>query len=470
MAGKIVISGAGISGLLYALLLTRQGKGKHIYLVDKCENPGGLLRRFNYGEHGDFDYGMHNLMETGINALDELLFGLLPEDEWQVLEGDKRDLSGVFINGVLQKHSPYIDLRNLSLDDYRACVVDLLEHLDHAPISSQTTYANAEDFVVNLFGRMVAEKAILPSLEKIHKRKAAELDYMATIFTPMSRVVFCDEHLSRELTLSPMLRKRIAWSEQRTLPPDRSSGRRSLYPSKYGIYRIVDAIIHRLREAGVQFCFASEIVGVQTKDNMAESVLLRQGFNQISLNDIELLVWAANIPLLGRYLGLDFTGITYDKSLRTVVVNILLDRLPVGMGDLYYFFCYDPRFHTYRLTNFSNYCCGAPRNSGIPIAMELLIDDEIAKTVDLAQLAIDELFRFGITAPDTKIIFSKAEQLDSGFPMPSLNNIGGLRSIRNQISDLALSNLQLVGILAEDNLFFQTDVLIDVYKKVQSAC
>ena len=48
-----------------------------------------------------------------------LLFGLLPEKEWQVLDQDKRDLAGIFFNGKLQKHTPYIDIRNLPLDEYK---------------------------------------------------------------------------------------------------------------------------------------------------------------------------------------------------------------------------------------------------------------------------------------------------------------------------------------------------------------
>ena len=116
--------------------------------------------------------------------------------------------------------------------------------------------------------------------------------------------------------------------------------------------------------------------------------------------------------------------------------------------------------------NFLNYCPGAARNGGIPIAMELLVDDAFAQNTDLAQLAISELHRFGVTMPDTKILFKKAEILDNGFPMPSVNNAHALRTIRSEINGMELDNLQMVGILSKENLFFQTDVLIDVFQKL----
>ena len=466
MGKKIVISGAGISGLLSALLYVRQGRGSNVYLVDKCTEPGGLLRRFNYGEHGDFDYGMHNILETGISELDDLLFGLFSKDDWQLLEGNRRDLSGIYFNGVLQKNTSYIDLRNLTLEDYQACLADFLVHLDSSNEDDEDCRNTAASFVRVRFGKMVAEKVIIPVLEKIHKRPAHELDYMATVFTPLHRIAFCDEKLVAELTESHWLRDRIAWSDQRTLPLERSSGRRAYYPIKYGMYRVVDAIMARLREGGVNLLMGSQISGLTRNGHYLTGVqIVREGDVQ-EISNLERLIWTTNIPLLGRYLAVDFAEMKVDTPLRTVVVSMLIDKPLEGMGDLYYFFCYDPGFHTYRLTNFNNYCKGASRNGGIPISIELLMEEELAKTLDLEQIAIDELFRFGVTAPDTKVRFAKAELLDSGFPMPSVNNIRLLRHVREAIGTMALANLELVGILAKDNLFFQTDVLIDIFERL----
>lgn len=464
--GKVVINGSGISGLLCALLLCREGRGKDVVIVDKAAEPGGLLRRFNYGEWGDFDYGMHNMLETGIDDLDQLLFGLLPESEWQLLEKDKRDLAGIYFNGQLQKNTPYIDLRSLSDEDYNACRSSFLEHLEKGGDIPDEPKMTAYDYAVSRFGKTAAEKTVVPSLEKIHKKGATELDFMATVFTPMTRLAFCDDPIVRDFTETPLRRSRIAWSDQRTLPSEHSSGRRAFYPVRYGIHHVTDAIIQRITEAGATILTGTEIIGVESENGRVHAVKVCCKGKEETLDDLSRLIWTANIPMLGRFLGVDFAGLKYDKPLKTIIVNLVVDQLPAAMGDLYYFFCYQPGFHTYRLTNFSNYCHGAGRNGGFPVSIELLIEEEVARSSDLTEIAMDEFRRFGVGDPSTKFLFAKAELLESGFPMPSVNNIFALRSIRNAIHGMKLSNLDLVGILAEDNLFFQTDVLRDVYKKI----
>ena len=437
-----------------------------MYIVEKNSEAGGLLRRFRYGEWGNFDYGMHNMLQTGIDKLDRLIFELLPEEEWQMLEDGQRDLAGIYFNGILQKNTPYIDLRGLSMADYKSCLVALFEHFAEPHHSVPEPELSAEQYAVARFGEIVARKTIIPAVQKIHQKKASELDYMATIFTPMTRLAFCDAPLVAEITSSTFLRDRVAWSDQRTLPLERSSGRSGFYPVRYGIYRVVEAILAQLADAGARLLTETEITDVQTKDGFVSTVNIRSKNETSVLEEVEDLIWTANIPLLGRFLGVNFDGLKYDKPLKTIVVNLVVDRLPEHMGDLYHFFCYDSDFRTYRLTNFSNYCRGAARNGGYPVSVELLMDDEAVQGADLEQLAIDEYHRFGVGHADTKILFAKAEILASGFPMPSINNIHALRSIRDSIHAMHLSNLQMMGILAEDNLFFQTDVLADVYRKL----
>jgi hypothetical protein len=86
--------------------------------------------------------------------------------------------------------------------------------------------------------------------------------------------------------------------------------------------------------------------------------------------------------------------------------------------------------------------------------------------VDLAKLAVDEFGRFGIADAATKTLFAKAEVLDAGFPMPSVANVDALRGDREAIRERGLENVSLVGLQAEDHLFFQTDVLADAYRKL----
>ena len=147
---------------------------------------------------------------------------------------------------------------------------------------------------------------------------------------------------------------------------------------------------------------------------------------------------------------------------------MLIDK-PLDMDDLYYFFCYQSGFYTYRLTNYVTYSAGAIRNGLYPICIEFLMnDEELNSGINIEERAEEELQKFGILKENTKVVFKKAEILESGFPMPSRNNIVSLRKIRNDIRYMKLENLKMIGILAEDNLFFQTDVLIDLHNKLSN--
>lgn len=462
-----IIVGTGISGLLAALLLADQTNSENIYLIERNKEIGGLLRCFDYGPNGLFDYGMHTFSETGIYELDRILRGLLPEEKWFQLQGKKRDLAGIFFNGILQHNSPYIDLRNLPGNQYEQALSELFLHLDKVasqPITDSTdSYASAADFAVQRFGKYLAEKTLIPVLEKIHKKSAYELDFMATIFTPLNRLLAFGEALSHHLTQAQFFRDRIAYSEQRNLPAERSSGRNSYYPLDYGVVNVINAIYDRLMAKNVKILTESELTEIHFSDSRIQTVQVRNQTQTFEFSQIKSLIWTSNIPALGRYLHCDFGGMKYDPPLKTLVVNLLVSK-PLDLGDLYYFFCYDPGFNTYRLTNYSNYCPGAYRNGGYPVSLEMLVAE--TQNIDFEERAKDEIRRFGLLAPDTRFLFAKSEILEAGFPMPSINNIKTVKNIRQQIRDLDLNNLILTGILSEDNLFFQTDVLIDTYQKL----
>ena len=91
------------------------------------------------------------------------------------------------------------------------------------------------------------------------------------------------------------------------------------------------------------------------------------------------------------------------------------------------------------------------------------MEDDSFAGCDLEKLAIEEFSCLQIGSPETKVLFAKAEVLQSGFPMPTCNNISSLRAIREGILDLDLQNLSILGILAKDDLFFQTDVLTHLF-------
>jgi hypothetical protein len=136
------------------------------------------------------------------------------------------------------------------------------------------------------------------------------------------------------------------------------------------------------------------------------------------------------------------------------------------MGDLYYLYCYEPDCKTFRITNFTAYCEGAPRAGGWPVAVELLMGTPLLDVDRTTLLAVSELKRFNVLQSEHDVIFSAAEQLAAGFPMPTINNFNVLSEIRGRIAAAKVSNLTVLGTLSEENVFFQRDVLMQTWRKV----
>jgi protoporphyrinogen oxidase len=461
-----IVAGGGISGLLAALLLAESGRAGSIHLIEREDEIGGLLRSFDYGEYGRFDYGMHNMYETGVRELDELLFGLLPAGQWQLLEGNKRDLAGLYFNGRLQRNSLYMDLRHFPGDAYEKCVSGFFANFNHHDGFSAK---NARSYAETRFGGPIAEFAVVPAIGKIFKRDPAEMDVMAAMLTSIDRVILFDESRMLELMKTDALSARLAYPEQRTLPVGRASGRKGYYPRDYGMHRVVDAFHQRLLAAGVRILTGAQIkqVGRDGARITEVDVSLRDGSERIT--EVGGLYWTAGLPALAPLLKISLEGLGFDRPLRTIAVNLLLDR-DTRMDDLYYFYCYDAGLDTFRVTNFLGYCAHARRAGGTPICVELLTKDyDQADTRAYERQALAELERFGILAAGTRTLFAKAEPLAYGFPMPTLRNVATLHAIRERIDALGIENLVKLGILAEPRLFFQKDVVAHTFARVRAS-
>jgi phytoene dehydrogenase-like protein len=454
-----VVVGGGIAGLLAALLLAEQG-GRNVVVIERENRVGGLLRCFDYGEYGVFDYGMHNMYETGIAPLDELLFSLLPEKDWQILERGARDLAGVVFNGIVQHNSPFPDLRSLPRKQWETCVLGFFRQLE---TQESRGHGSAWEDVNTRMGTAVAEVIDL-ALRKQFGKPAQELAPFATRLTTLSRVVMFSEGPFADLMGSSMLRDRLAWPEQRTLPAQWQSGRKAYYPRQYGMYRVINALLARLQAAGVEVLTGAQVQSLEMKDGRINSLTVEHGPVKRAIS-LERIVWTSGLPAVAQLLDLDLSGYRFDPPRKTVVVNLLL-RHPPNMGDLYYLYCYETGCHTFRITNFTGYCEGAHRAGGWPVAVELLLDAPLPGAAGIKRMALDELNRFKVVASDGDVIFSAVEPLATGFPMPSVNNFQALSDIRERIAATKLNNLTLLGILSEENVFFQRDVLTQTWNKL----
>jgi protoporphyrinogen oxidase len=461
---SVVIIGGGLSGLVAGCLLARSGISAPIIVVESASEPGGLLRSFDGGQFGRFDHGMHTFTSANVPDLDEFMLGLLPRDEWVVMAGKQRDISGVYFRGKLQRACHYPDLRSLPEPLQRDCISELCLNLGKAEQPSETF----EGFVTQRFGKQIGEHVFAPIANKMYGMDTGQLDPVVASVFPMDRIALYDEPDFLDLMNSLNVRKRIAYPEQRNLDIKYASTRYSLYPKEFGAFRLIDALMKRLSDSGGKLLTATKLEKITTSGGRVESLTVRRGDDTFDLKSPSQIFWTAGYLGLGRMLGLEAAAKSFESRRKPAVVSLLLDK-PVDLGDLYYFWNWDPDFKSYRITNYCGYCPTAPRAGGYPIGFEfVLAPDDPVDTASLGDLAVQELKAMGLYPEGAKVLFSIGGVLPVGFPTFSLENRRRLMQYQKEFGALGLSNLAVTGIQAEWGVIYQPEVLSHTHKTVQA--
>ena len=457
-----VVVGSGIAGLTAALLLRRRFPSDPIVIIEREHAIGGLWRSFEYDVHGYFDHGMHNLFETNIPELDEMLFSILAPADWIVLEGRNRDLAGVFHNKKLQTYSPSIDLRYLPEKLLCRIIGEVFESAIKFG-DCVSTDISAETFADQQWGKTVSERFIAPIMHRQFGVQLADLDSSALALTALTRVILIDEMPMRDFIKSNRIRSRIAFPEQRNLPSKYASGRRGFYPRKRGMQQAINALEQKLIATGVDIFVNAQICDQRILDGQVESITIKNADMTKQIDNIRNVIWSGGLIGASKFLNLKMADLSFDRPRDVRVVNFVVDDHAACDG-LHYLYCYDNGFRSFRVTLYRNFGAIESPPAGYSISVELLDVEER----DAIPVALRELNLMGILNDKTTIHFAKSERLASGFPMPSVLNSRSFTTLRHDISCLGLNNFGLVGAHSKPGLFFQVDVLSDVWHHINA--
>ncbi len=454
-----VIVGGGLSGLFSALLISEQFPSYQVHVIEREKELGGTYGSIHDSQMGWLDIGMHTIPESGIEDVDRHIRQAMKEEDWNILAGNEKDISGIFHRGVLHEDSPYIDLRDLPEDTLRDCLADFLLQVSEKNISVDQC-ATAREYFVKRFGRSIADLVIEPVLNKLWNTGGTALSAMASRSVLMDRVRLFDSETMMDIMKSDLMRPRVAFPKQLELPLAYRSKLRCLYPKQFGMIHLIRSIEKKLSDRGVRFYTGTELAAIKIEEKSVKALEIVKNNERSVIADVKLLHWSGPILGLAPKLGIDFQLAKLDPPNSQVFVYLGLKQKP-KMGSLYYFYCLDPGYRTYRVTNFASYCPGARLPNGTyPVCVELhFARAPDTSETELAALAARELEGFGVIEGSGDIAASRVEKLKTGFPILTLNNSRILGDLRNQIEGRGVTNLLLAGQAPERGIFFLNECL-----------
>ena len=161
---KIVILGAGISGVSLAYNLQKSKKIKEIYILEKEKIPGGLLRSFNY-KGITYDVGPHIIFSKHKDILKKNV-NLLGKNVHKIKRSNKIIYKNRYIKYPFEN-----ELSKLPKDELKYCLNTFLNN----PFENYE-YNNMLQFFLKTFGEGITKTYLEPYNQKIWKFDPTFLD------------------------------------------------------------------------------------------------------------------------------------------------------------------------------------------------------------------------------------------------------------------------------------------------------
>jgi protoporphyrinogen oxidase len=454
-----VFVGGGLPSMMMAYWLKSKNPNFSVSIIEKSGGLGGQYGSFRYRNGIVFDHGMHLYYETGNPEIDSIITDVLPADLWNIHSGNEKDIAGIYFNGKLQQDTPYPDLRRRS--DRTALLEDLFSrkrcHYDERAPDS------AMDMNEFRFGARISEDVFRGIYEKLFCARYEDLDPRAGGFLALNRVALMDIPEWNGFRDDPWFRERVAYPDQLNLPALRTTDQKAFYPKKYGMFFFIERFRGKLAEKGVECLLEEEI---QAIDPVVGDILLKSGKR---FKGVERIFWGAGLFGLPSYLDQARNpGISrFRKKPVTRYVNMIFEDRP-SVGRLYYFYCFDRGFRTFRVTDYSNYCPGAVSASGgFPVSVEIHpeVSDGDPDDTTVMNVALSELKKMNVLTESSMPLFWAVERSAGGFFVPTRENFRVIEDLQSIGS--GFPRMDLIGLMSNNQAFFLKDVLLDAFEKVR---
>ncbi len=442
---SVIVVGGGIAGIVSALLIREQFDT--VYLIEKEPELGGLLRSFQNEDGLSFDYGSHFLRDTGIEALDRLLYGDFSPEQWQTMGNLK---GGGYYGFQYNGDSAFLDTRVLPKKIYHQGIIQLLNACE----KPSKTYSNLDEKLRGTFGDTMTDYVFQPILKnKYFGCDLHELVEGSLNFFQLGRIIGLTPQASREIKKSEIYNRKLAFHST----SEGSSDLNNYYPVSGGIGQWIERLKQKLLNMGVHILTENSVDKIHHENNQVNSVILTNGV-QLDCNH---LIWT--IPIFPCLLACDIKSPVQNSPpirLNTSLYHFVLDR--PFLTDVYYIQCHEPTFSTFRITLYPNMQL-ASTASTYHLTVEV-VTRESPNLETMAQKVHRELIQMGIIEPESKLLYQKNELAKGGFPLLTHQFVSDSKTqlafIKKQ-----LSNATFLG-SGGGSHFLMNQVLVDVYEQL----
>lgn len=440
----VVVVGGGITGLLSVIML--KDHYELVYLIEREEKCGGLLRSVVNEDGVYFDMGTHIPVETLVNEVDDILFEEMKNEEWFKLPN--LEVGNVF-KGKLYDKSPYVYTPYMEESRYNKGLAQLLACTDgELDTSNLETYSNGyfgETFTKDIFEPLM-KKLLGESLDRLHPSALNLFNY--------TRLIVGDTSMSRELKKSSIYNEKLAYASFN----EGISPNRKYYPKKRkGVELWVEQLVSKAEQKGVRFLNSTTIVDVKHENNEINKVILQDG----TIIETDLVVWTTAPANLLRIADIPL-GSKPPKFRKMTLHNYVFD-MPF-LTDNHYIYCTDESVNSFRVTIYPNITPSVEQSAPYNCTVEVLTDQD-ANVLALNENIIEELRDMGIITTEAIVLSKSYIEIKNGFPILTNNFINAVQAQREIVRD-RLKNVVLVG-KASGEVFFLNEAAIDTYHKIK---
>lgn len=454
-----VVVGGGIGGLVAAFALRQKHPSSHITLIERNTQLGGVLAGVEYPDHGlYFDMGTHIFQETGLPELDAILLSAVHKSDLLHFPVGEGDIAGVVFSGRLQENSCFPDLRGAMIDPDIAKALRLhigakgdLPGIDRLKPALQTATGR--------FGKVFTDRVVAPTLARAFGCEAQHLAGFALELAGWSRVVLDDlAEWSKRIT-EERYRALVAVPDQRELPKSMHHGRRSYYSRHRGTRAFIDGISAGLRDKGVEFLCGATITSMKLDSRRINLIDQYGGERALTADGI---VIATGVIGAAQLLGIDLESKGFARPMPHWVINVELEDL--CESDLCYVNGFDESSDWYRVTNYRAF---SGDYNDRRLTIEVVGRDGIDPITWPKKLAA-QLRSIGLIQSDD-IRFANVLKLGSGFPAPTVRNMQALAGLGAELNAMMPDGVMLGGLGSRSGLFFQNEVVSDIYRRVSES-